>query len=482
MTDTLSAARLPMRPRTTPPPFNPQPGSPGLGDPYDPHLGNGGYDAQHFDVNIAVDPDQNTEAGTDTMTAVATQDLSAFNMDLRGLNVDHVLVNGTEAQIKRDGVEMTITPDQPLHNGQKFDVAVQLHGTPQPYNSPSAPLPNGWKHYTHGTSVASEPDGASTWMPCNDHPTDKATYSFHITTPKGYTAVCNGDLTSKQANADGSTTWNWDEQGPMASYLATVQVGQFVQWDDKSQSGVPIHNFAPPGLADAAKQAFARVPEMIDFFSGLLGKYPWSSYGGVVINANLVGGALETQGRSVFDRDMVGSFGPGEDDVAHELFHQWSGDLVSPKQWKDIWLNEGFATYGQWLWDEHNGGASAYQSSARQAYDALSGQGEAPFVACHHPMGPPRREGPGSVVANPAPGDLFSQETYLRGGLTLYALRKQIGDQPFFAGLKSYFQQYAGKNAGTDDFRQVMEQASGQDLKPLFNAWLYQEELPPFPG
>jgi aminopeptidase N len=224
---------------------------------------------------------------------------------------------------------------------------------------------------------------------------------------------------------------------------------------------------------------------MIDYFSGLFGKYPFSSYGNVVVGRNLIGGALETQGRSIFDPEMITGDQQNEAAVAHELTHQWFGDNVSLKSWQDIWLNEGFATYGEWLWEEKTQGAQAVDQTARQVYDSLGSSGLVALPDNVRKYIPRTEVGPAlgdSVVGKPAPSQLFSQDVYLRGGLTLYALRKDIGDKAFFSGMKTYASDFGGKNASTDDFRGVMEKASGQDLKSFFNAWLFQPDLPPFPG
>ena len=321
----------------------------------------------------------------------------------------------------------------------------------------------GWIATGDGSFVMSEPEGASTWYPVNDHPSDKATYTFHVEVPDGTTAVANGNLVSRTPNPSGSVTWTYDVEQPMASYLAEVAIGDYQVTDTPGPAGITIRNAFDSTIASDVAPAFASTPDMISFFESLFGPFPFDIYGALVVSER-TGEALETQTLSIFGDDVVS----GDDAsvvVPHELAHQWFGDSVSLESWKDIWLNEGFATYGEWLWTEHAGGASVAQTA--HATQAKLREGS-------DPMPPP---------GDPGVQNLFGPSVYLRGALTLQALRSTVGDSLFFDILRTYASRYAGANATTADFISVATQVSGRnDLQPLFDAWLYQSPLPDLPG
>ena len=430
-----------------------------IGDPYYPQLGNAGYDAQHYTLELTADVAANTLSGTMTLAARATTDLTAFNLDFHGFTISAVSVNSSPATMRRAGDELTVEPAQALRGGTAFTVAVGYHGTPEPVLSPAVDIPLGWQATETGAYVVSEPAGAASWYPVNDHPCDKATYTFRITVPKPYSVAANGQLQDTHDNGP-TTTYTWATRDPIASYLVTVDIGDFVQQTGAGPDGLPIRNVFPRNLAAQAARTFAPTADMIAYFSNRFGPYPFEAYGVVVIDADL-GYALETQTLSLFGRDAV-TGGGGSSEVPHELAHQWFGDSVSVKSWKDIWLNEGFATYAEALWIEHTQGAAALDTHMRGMYRSVAGNHFAP---------------PG----NPPPTNLFNSSVYLRGALTLHALRKTVGDDSFFCILQTYTARYRYGNASTDDFRAVAEAVSGQDLHALFQAWLYDPTMPALP-
>jgi aminopeptidase N len=448
----------------------PSPGSPGVGDPYYANLGNGGYDVDHYDLAITVaDPKQNHIDGRATITAKATQSLSSFDLDLSGLTAQSVTVDGVAATAIGDtgkGHELVITPAQTIAVDREFTTIVEYAGEPEPRSDPALPIAVGWIATGDGSFVLSEPDGASTWYPVNDHPIDKATYTFHIDVPQGTTAVANGDLVGQSqapAPEDPSrVVWTYDEKAPMASYLAEVAIGDYQVTNAPGPDGITMRNVVATSLVDQASGMFDRTPEMISYFSSRFGPFPFDIYGGLVVNER-TGFALENQTLSVFGSDLVGR--GAEIIVAHELAHQWFGDSVSVKQWDDIWLNEGFATYAEWLWSEHANGTPVAQS-AQRTLDQLRAEPDAAT--------PP---------GNPGVTDMFGAGVYMRGALALQALRKTVGDDQFFTILRTYTAKFAGGNADTADFIAVAKQVSGRnDLQPLFDAWLFQPPLPDLPG
>ena len=442
----------------------PQVGAPGIGDPYYPNLGNGGYDIDHYGIDLAFDPASEAIEATATIDATATGSLSQFNLDLTGLDVASVTVDGEAATFEHAGSELEITPGEPIGDGDEFVVTVVYGGVPQPIDS-EALGEVGWTTTDNGAVyVLSEPEGASTWIPANDHPLDKAPFTFRITVPDGLEVAANGLLREQVPVGDGRTTWVFDARDPMAPYLATVGIGQFVFEETQGPGGVIIRNAFAESLAADASFDFGRTGEMIEAFNAMFGPYPFEAAGALVVD-EFIGVALETQTMSLFGAEIVDGQRRGETIVAHELAHQWFGDTVSVARWQDIWLNEGFATYAQWLWDEHLGTATA-DSIARDLAEDMSdtpGRGQPP---------------PG----DPGPSQLFAGSVYERGALTVHALRLTVGDDAFFETLRTWTSEYADASATTDDFIDVAESVSGQQLDDLFDAWLYDEVVPALPG
>lgn len=350
---------------------DPQPGADSIGDPFYPPLGNGGYDAQHYTLELAVDVAQNTVDGTATIEAVATQDLSAFNLDFIGFEIGAITVNQAAAEWNHDAHELTITPAEPLPNGEAFTVSVAYSGSPSGLGLDSS-LENliGWANFGDGVFVASEPAGAAGWYPVNDHPLDKATYTLRITVPKPYMVAANGLLQETIDHGD-TTTYVWEASDPAASYLISVNIGEFVMVTEQGPGGLPIRNFFPPQVADIAQINFGRTSDMIEFFSEIFGPYPFEAYGVVVVDTPL-GFALENQTLTLFGVDRAGTIGALDAVAAHELSHQWIGNSVSLSTWQDIWLNEGFATYASWLWFEHAGSRTVLDRQVTQTYHEIA--------------------------------------------------------------------------------------------------------------
>ncbi len=442
-------------------------GPAGIGDPYFPELGNPGYDVEHYLVELTVDPVGNTLMGRVVITAAARDDLDRFHLDLLGLTVDAVTVDGGEAGFAREGAELIIDPAGALPAGEDFAVTVNYHGTPQNLNTLGFPL--GWVQEGDLTYVVAEPDGARTWLPCNDHPSDKASFTFRITAPEGNAVAANGSLVEVLAG-DGAATFVWDMPEPMATYLATVVVGDLTRVERGTVAGVLLRDYLPADLAAEPPAPLTRVGEMMEFFTGLFGPYPFAEYGHAVVPG--LPGALEDQTLCVFGREPLETLFDArpwtlgaEAVVAHELAHQWFGDSVSPATWQDIWLNEGFATFAQWLWVEHTLGAEAYRQEVAGTYA---------WVA----------SGPHPLPGDPGPSgeEMFADSVYLRGGLTLVALRVEVGDDTTWAILRAWADRFAYGNAATADFISLAEELSGRQLDDLFQAWLFDPSMPALPG
>ena len=432
-----------------------------LGDPYYPQLGNGGYDVAHYNIDLAVDVERNVVSGTTTIAARAIQDLPAFNLDWEGPEPSGVTVDGVPARTSIRNGELTIAPPAALPASTIFTTTVAYRGTPDLVGPPDV-FTGGWTHYEDGIYVTSEPFGASGWFPANDHPRDKATYTFRITVPEPWIVAANG-LLRDTIDQGTTTTFVWETMRPMASYLATVNIGDFVIMEETGPGGLPVRNYFPRSIAQSAAPVFAPTVEMIGYFERLFGPYPFEAYGVVVPDQEL-GFALETQTLSVFGRDIATARPERvEGIVAHELAHQWFGNSVSVYNWEDIWLSEGFATLGEWLWLEHRGGKEAADEAIRATY--------AYFLRRSTP--PPGR---------PPATDLFNQGVYGRGGLTLAALRLEVGDERFFQILRTYGERFRYGNASTADFVAVAEEVGGAELDTFFQGWLYETELPSIPA
>ncbi|MEV4289166.1 M1 family metallopeptidase [Nonomuraea bangladeshensis] len=429
-------------------------GAPGIGDPAFPLDGNGGYDVAHYAIAIDYTPADRQLRGVTTITAAATQDLSSFDLDLTGYDVSGVTVDDEAATFSRQGQELKIRPARPIEDDDRFTVRVSYAGTPQPVVNSANLGTYGFIPTRDGAFVTAEPDGAKTWFPANDHPSDKASFDFAITVPAGLTALANGELTGRPTTVGGRTTWRWHERQPMATYLATATLGTFDLREGRTAAGIPLLAAVDPAFKSSLDKLYTVSGEVTDHWSTVFGPYPFGSTGGVVDDF-ATGYALENQ-----TKPMYGGFAPDEAIIAHELAHQWFGDSLSIRRWKDIWLNEGFATYAEWLWAEHKGTGTAeaifQRNLARPAGD--------PIWA--YP--------PGNAKAD----DLFNQSVYTRGAMTLHALRKAVGDETFFKLLRAWTAEHRYGNVTTEQFIALAEKLSGKDLGPLFDAWLFQPRRP----
>jgi hypothetical protein len=640
-----------------------EPGAPGVGDPYFPLDGNGGYDVQHYLLDVKYTPQTDVLVGTATITARATQNLSRFNLDFEGLTVRSITVDGRSATWSRSGGELTVKPRNGLRKGSKFTTVVRYDGVPQ-----TLPDGSGFIHTDDGAVVIGQPDVAATWYPVNDHPTDKAAYTFKVTVPAGLEAISNGVLEDRRTR-HGWTTWTWDAKEPMASYLTTATIGQFdlrefrangikfwdafdpdlftpfaprtgsrfalsqiasltykrlartisvpaggaqlsfwinrnteTDWDFtfveahtvgsddwttlpdanghtsndignscpfwlglhpflehyQTESGdtctptgtsgswnaasgnsggyeqwtVDLSAYAgsnvevsisyasddtvqgkgafvddivvstgegstsfeadgnemdgwtvpgapdgsepnendwivgtvddgPPTDGDIASASLGREAEIIQFLASNFGRYPFSASGGIVDDSDAFSFALENQTRPIYSRVFFDNSINGDSVVVHELAHQWFGDSLALGAWQHIWLNEGFATYAEWMWSDREG-----LGTAQENFDFFYN-----FFPPNHPFWQ-------VTIGDPGPANLFNIAVYWRGGMTLHQLRLAVGDDKFFRILKTWASTRAGGNVTTPEFIALAERISGQQLDDLFDTWLFTPGRP----
>ncbi|WP_250404674.1 M1 family metallopeptidase [Streptomyces cellostaticus] len=431
-------------------------GAAGAGDPYFPLSGNGGYHVDHYDLTLRYDTASRHLDGTAVLTARATRRLTRFDLDLSGLKVTGVGVGGRRAAFRRDGQELVVTPPRTLRPGRRFQVTVSYHGTPRPVTDPDGSA-DGWIPTDDGAFVAGEPQGAMTWFPANNHPRDKSTYDFTITVPEGRTAVANGVLRGTRT-AHGRTTFRWHQAEPMAAYLATATIGKFRVERYTTRDGIQVYNAVDPREASAAAPVLKKLPSVLAWESKLFGPYPFRAAGSVVDHARDVGYALETQSRPLYDS------APDVGTLVHENAHQWFGDSVSLTAWKDIWLNEGFATYAEWLYAEQHGG-----DSAQKTFDALYARPAGDRLWAFPPGDPGSGE------------NIFDTPVYARGAMTLHELRRAVGDRDFFRILRAWAAAHRAGHGTTAQFTRLAGRVSGKNLDALFHTWLYERGRPSRP-
>jgi aminopeptidase N len=437
---------------TTAAPASGEPGAAGVGDPYFPNLGNGGYDVDHYTLDLTWRADEGMLDGVVTIEAAATQDLSRFNLDLAGMDVRSVTVDGEAAETSRADRELVVTPAAAIAEGDDFTTVVTYTGHPEPVSEGTDLFDVGWQTDGQEAFVVSEPSGAATFFPVNDHPTDKATYTFRITAPEDQVVAANGLLVSENDSGHGTTSWTYEARDPMASYLVQIAIGDYDLVDGGEVEGVVIRHVFHRTQASQARVTTERTAEMIQLLDDVYGPFPFEAYGVLVVDEEL-GFALETQTLTIIGSDIARQGRAADVTLLHEMAHQWVGDAVSPATWKDVWLNEGFATYAEWLFSERTGGLSAADIARR-----YEGASELDLPA-----------------GDPGSAELFSSTVYIRGGMTL---RERVGDDDFFEILRTWIDDHRGEAASTVDLIALSERVSGEQLDDLFQPWLYGEGLP----
>jgi aminopeptidase N len=431
----------------------------GAGDELFPELGSSDVDVESYDVRLAVDPAADTISGSVGIVAEVRPGVDAMPLDAVGLDVTAVTVEGAPADFEQLDTELLV--DLPEDRGRRVDAVIEYAAAPDSSQSRIG-LPVGWFQTPGGSYVLNEPDGARRWLPSNDHPSDKATWRFEIDVPDPLVAVANGELVT--AGDGAGSPWVWEESEPMPTYLVQLIVGDYDVVEDEplvdaEGDTVPIVHAVPAGAADDFEVYARTIESQVPFFEERFGPYPLDRYGLAFIDS--VGGvAMETLGRSQFSTDDFSGRQLGETQqllLAHELAHQWFGDAVTPARWEDIWLNESFATYAQWLWLDEVGLQDLDTVAARTLE---------------------MRQGGGRPTGRPEAANLFGFESYDGGAVVVHALRRTMGDEAFFDLLRTWIATYAGTSQTSDAFEALASDVHGADLTAFFDAWLYATDLP----
>jgi aminopeptidase N len=424
---------------------------------YFPARGDRSYAVAHYDLALSYDVDTNHLRGKAVLTAEARGDLSELRLDLTGLRVTKVTVDGARTRWVAKSQHLLVRLRQPIAAGTTFRVVVAYNGQPRPVADGDDG--SGWEELADGVLVAGQTNGAPSWFPCNDRPDDKATYRIELTAPNAYYVVANGVCTSQWRSAS-TTTWIYEQRESMATYLATVQIGRYVVHPVEGSS-VPMSAVLPHRLLHRYDSAFGRQPEMLDFYARLFGPYPFGAYT-VVITDDRLEIPLEAQGMSTFGSNFLSSDWDNVRLVAHELSHQWFGNALTLTTWDDIWLHEGFACYCEWLWSEESGGRTT-DARARDHWLKLAAKPQ------------------DLLLGDPGPDLMFDDRVYKRGALLLHALRLTIGDDRFFALLRTWVERHRYGSVTSAMFESLAAEVTGEPLDDFFEVWLRQRPLPGLP-
>ncbi|MDU0479075.1 M1 family metallopeptidase [Staphylococcus chromogenes] len=438
---------------------------PGTRDSYTGIDFNLGFHVSHYALELDYRVLPNRLDATATLTLDTYEELNGITLDLADtLRVAKVQLSGPGrvTKYKHTGGKLRLSFGAPLPANTELELSIRYAGNPRPLRTHWGEI--GWEELSSGSLVASQPCGAPSWFPCDDTPDEKATYDFRVTVDNPFTAVCNGTLVS-QRRAGSRTTFHWRMERPMATYLATVMVGEF-QREVLSESPVPVIGYVPAPLVGDFRQTFARQADMLSLYATLFGEYPFPTYTVVVTEDNLEI-PLEAAGLSIFGANHARE-ARWERLIAHELSHQWFGNSMGLAQWNDIWLNEGFACYSEWLWFEHAAGRPAHDS-ALEHYRILAQKPQ------------------DLLLSDPGARDMFDDRVYKRGAMVVHALRTLLGDAAFFDMLRAYVETGRHSVVEPHDLRNEALRACAEagipsgTLDELWRSWLLETALPPFP-
>lgn len=430
------------------------------------------YDLEHSRIALRFDVSQKKVLGHVTHDVTILRPASEIAFDSVGLSIESVTLNKNKAKFETTKDKLLIPLPAPAKPGDKFQIEIAYQGKPAKglyfvlpdKDSPERPI----QIWTQGES-----EDTRLYLPTYDEPNDRLTTETVITVPAKWITVANGKLVGVRDARKEQKTWTWRESLPSSTYLITVVAGEFDQLKDFWR-GIPVNYFAPKGRGDRLQVNYGRTPQMIDLFSRKYGlPYPWEKYDQVMVDDFVAGGmenssATTNTSDSLVDPRLAPEYETGQDDlISHELTHQWFGDLVTCKDWSDIWLNESFATFGEFVWQENHFGKDLAQ------YERWRGAREWFAQGNLYSKSIVRRDFAES-------SDEFDENSYGKGGWVLYMLRRELGDDAFWAGLKHYLEVNRGKNVVTADFVKAMEETTHQNIDQFMNQWVYGAGAPKF--
>jgi aminopeptidase N len=446
------------------------PGAETLGDSVFPALGNGGYRVEAYHLDFSYDATTRLVDAKATLMIRATQDLSRFSLDALGLDVRTVRVGGVAAAFEQADEKLRVTPVRTLPRSRAVAVCVEYGADPAKALTHTA-----WVPTPDGFAICPQPNSAHTVFPCNDHPMDKADFSFRVTVPSGLRGVANGTLVCTE-NLDGDrTAYTYRSGSPMATELVQITVGDYVVKERQGPNGLGLRDVVPAARAAALEPALALTPGLLDWLEQRLGAYPFETYGLLPCNSDDANAfdftGLETQTLTLYkpnfllqEEKKIGSH------MMHELVHSWFGNSVSPANWADLWLNEGHADFYGLLYRYERGWADSLGMTTMEAR-----------MKDTYARGDQWRNDSGPVAA-PNEADLFDNQRYLGGVLVLYALREALGEDVFNRVERTFLERYRNSAATTADYIAVASEISGQDQSGFLNDWLYGTKTPRMPN
>jgi aminopeptidase N len=428
------------------------------------------YDLIHVALDLDVDYPHLAFRGVvvNTLTPLRENLASVAFHCGENLRVESCEIAGRKATFTRDGETLTVAARSSLIRGRSIPITVRYSSTSRENRGfvwirSLAPSSLRVGFYTEG-----EPDKNRSWVPTWDYPNDFATSETRVTVPAAWYVVGNGILRSDRLNPGGKTrTFHWVMERPHATYLLSLAAGIF---DVKTAEwrGVPLMYVVPKGKGDLIAETFGRTPDVLSFFSDTLGvKYPWPKYAQTAVH-DYRGGQENVSATTLSEENLVGKrsgFRMSDGTVAHELSHQWFGDLVTCKDWGQLWLNEGFAVFFTALYFEHSRGKAAYEQDVQGIMEEYFTESE-------------RYKRPLATNLYADPKAMFDRHTYAKGAAVLHTMRRRLGDAAFFAGLRHYLTQYRGKPVDSHDLCTAMTEATGINLEPFFDQWVYKPGHP----
>jgi len=438
----------------------------------EPYARSRDYDLQHSKIALRFDLAQKKVIGDVTHSVSILRDGTAkIVLDSVGLTIHSVSVNKSAAKFETTADKLIIPLKTTAKAGEKFEINIRYDGKPSKgmyFILPDKDYPDRPKQiWTQGES-----EDTRYYLPTYDYPNDRLTTETILTVPASWVTVSNGKLISVTEAGKGLKTWDWKESVPSSTYLITVVAGEFEEVKD-SWRGIPLTYYAPKGRGDRLPVNYGRTPEMMDLFVRKFGvEYPWEKYAQVMVDDFVAGGmenssATTNNSGSLVDPKLAPEFLTGQDVlISHELTHQWFGDLVTCKDWANVWLNEGFATFGEILWTESHYGKNQADYERWRGYREWFGEidlYDKPIV---------RRDFRGD--------DEFDDNAYGKAGWVLRMLREQVGEDAFYTGLKHYLEVNRGKNAVTADFAKAFEEATNVNIDEFLGQWIYGAGAPRF--